>query len=90
LDFEEYARILSSLETPVWLTHCEDDPLIEAEIVDELARALHDREFLTLKTGGHNPQKEFAVELAASLQHWILSRGFFDEPPLGIKDRAAG
>ena len=90
MDFEAYAEVVESLKTPVWLVHCEDDPLIEHSIVLELIHALSDRDYLTLSAGGHNPQRDFAIELAASLQHWVISRGFFDEPPLGANGRIAG
>ena len=90
IDFEAYREVIAKLETPVWLTHCQDDPLIEQHIVEELADALKEREYLAFPSGGHNPQRDYAIEIAASLEHWVHTHGFFGEPVVDQEPRVTG
>jgi predicted alpha/beta-fold hydrolase len=51
---------------PRTIFHAKDDRLIEPERVEELAELL-DVEVQWFETGGHNPQKTQAMEIAAQV-----------------------
>lgn len=68
----EHAEALRELTLPVFHAFCEDDPLIEVEIMAETARRLGGP-VLRFDDGGHNPQKHHAVELGRALQSWAES-----------------
>lgn len=66
---ETHADRLRALQVPALHAFCEDDPLVDPEIMAETATvvggAVH-----RYPTGGHNPQKHMANELAAALLEW--------------------
>jgi len=63
----ENAALISHPALCVW---CEDDPLIEPEIVQKFAQTLN-AQTLSFPTGGHNPQKAQAIEIAKRLHTWL-------------------
>lgn len=72
----ENARLIAQPSFCAW---CDDDPLIEPEIVKELMDVLGcDR--LHFQTGGHNPQKTQAIELAVKITAWIDETQSLREP----------
>lgn len=75
LDLEVHARRLRALRTPSAVIWCADDPLIEPEIPEELARTVPDGPRLRFEAGGHNPQKHHATEIAEALAAWAAELG---------------
>jgi pimeloyl-ACP methyl ester carboxylesterase len=67
-DFTELRRAASGPLPPTLLAWAEDDNLVEADIPEELARALPEARRLIFKDGGHNIQKTRAPELAAAIR----------------------
>lgn len=70
LSFEERRATVEAyraLGLPTFVAWTTDDPIIEADIFDELAVALPDGPRLVFPDGKHNPQKAHGVELAAAL-----------------------
>ena len=65
----EHAARLRAAKVPFFHAFCDDDPLVEVEITSETADALGGPA-LRFETGGHNPQKHHAVELADALLDW--------------------
>ena len=53
----------------VFHAFCGDDPMIEAAIMEDTARALGGP-MLSFPDGGHNPQKHHAMEIAEGLAAW--------------------
>jgi pimeloyl-ACP methyl ester carboxylesterase len=74
VDFPLIERAVAALRVPTLLAACADDRLIEAAITDELAAALPAGPRLRFATGGHNPQKTWACEIAEVLGPWALQR----------------
>lgn len=70
---DQHARRLAQLAHPTAVVWCEDDPLIEPEIPARLAASLPAGPRLRFETGGHNPQKFFANEIAEALGAWLLA-----------------
>lgn len=64
---EAHAARLRALQLPTLTAWCADDPLIEAEILAQLAAGVPDGPRLAWPTGGHVPQKTHAAELADAL-----------------------
>ena len=73
--FEAYPEITANLNIPVFGAYCEDDHLIEAEIMAEFLAACPDGPRLVFSTGGHNPQKTQAIEVAEALTDWLKKEG---------------
>jgi pimeloyl-ACP methyl ester carboxylesterase len=71
-DLDAHAARVRALTAPTLVAWCEDDPLIEAEIFAELAATCPAGPRLRWPTGGHNPQKAYAAEIAAALAGWGL------------------
>lgn len=69
LDIDAHASRLHALRVPTQVAFCEDDPLIELPIFEALADAVSGP-VARYATGGHNPQKAWAVELAQALVGW--------------------
>lgn len=69
-DFRVHARNLEALRKPCAVFSCLDDPLIEPQISAALARAVPDGPRMTFDSGGHNPQKFQAHEIAEALSSW--------------------
>jgi pimeloyl-ACP methyl ester carboxylesterase len=65
------ARVRTLPKIPCLVAWSHDDPLIEDEISEELARALPEGPRLRFADGGHNPQKAHAVEIAAGIAAWF-------------------
>lgn len=80
LDFDAHARRVRRLATPTAVVWCDDDPIVEADIPPELAAQCPEGPRLRFPTGGHNPQKHRAVELADAIVPWAtrLLRGADD------------
>lgn len=70
LDIALHAQRIQTLTVPSLLAWCEDDPLIEPAIPIELADVLPQGPRLRFETGGHNPQKHHANEIAVALRTW--------------------
>ena len=70
LSFEDHRARVEALRVPTLVAWTEDDRLIETPISEELAEACPPGPRLRWPTGGHNPQKHRAVELAAALSAW--------------------
>jgi len=70
LDFREHAQRLQALRVPAALFWCEDDPLIEPAIPDELSSVVPEGPRHSFPRGGHNPQKHQASEIAEALRAW--------------------
>lgn len=68
----EHAARLRSLRMPLFHAFCEDDPLVEPAVTAHTATVLGG-EVLRFATGGHNPQKHDAIELANELVQWSRS-----------------
>ena len=64
---EAHAERLRSLTLPTLSAWCQDDALIEKEILAELAEALPPGPRLTWPTGGHVPQKTHTIEVAEAI-----------------------
>ncbi len=67
----QHARRVRRLQLPTLVSWCDDDPLIEAELAEELAAACPAGPRLRFAQGGHNPQKSHAAEIGAALQAWL-------------------
>lgn len=74
-DFAEHAARVRDRRVPTLVAWCDDDPLIERAIAEELALASAPGPRLRWASGGHNPQKSRAAELAAALVDWHASLG---------------
>lgn len=69
--FVDHAERIKSLNLPTLAAWCEDDPLIEPEILSELATALPKGPRLVWPTGGHVPQKTHAMEVATGISELL-------------------
>ncbi len=72
LDFAEHGRMVASLKIPTLVAYCENDPLIEVPIFNELAALAPAGPRLHYADGAHNPQKAHAVELGAAISAFVL------------------
>ena len=68
--FDAHVRRLRALSLPTLAAWCADDPIVEPEILAELATALPPGPRLVWARGGHVPQKAYAAELADALVGW--------------------
>ena len=75
-----HARNIRALSLPTLTAHCEDDPLIEADILDTLSHAVPPGPRLRWAKGGHNPQKTHAEELGRALVEWTMQLAARDQP----------
>ena len=73
--FEAHRRAVEALAVPVFIAHCRDDSMVEADIVEALGAACPDGPRLWFDTGGHNVQKSRAVEVGEALVTWIGTLG---------------
>jgi pimeloyl-ACP methyl ester carboxylesterase len=71
--FEAHAARLGALCLPTLTAWCEDDPLIEREVLAELDAALPPGPRLRWALGGHVPQKQHAAAVADAIAE--LARG---------------
>ncbi len=71
LDFAEHGRVVASLEVPTLVAYCENDPLIEVPIFEELQALAKPGPRLRYADGAHNPQKAHAVELGAAISAFV-------------------
>jgi len=71
LSIEAHAERLRQLALPTAVVWCDDDPLVESEIALELADLCPEGPRLRFASGGHNPQKHRAIEMADGLLPWI-------------------
>jgi len=78
--FPRYREISSNLSVPVFGAYCEDDRLIEAEIMAEFLALCPPGPRLVFSTGGHNLQKTRAIELAEGLVNWLNKSGCTERP----------
>jgi pimeloyl-ACP methyl ester carboxylesterase len=73
LDFALHAAAVRSLRCSTLVSWCDDDPLIEAAVAEELAAIATMGPRVRFKDGAHNPQKAHANELGAAIVEWIQS-----------------
>ncbi len=67
VDFARVGREARRIEVPTVIVHARDDPLIEVEIVRELAGLIPYSDLREFDEGGHHVQKTRATEAAAAL-----------------------
>lgn len=82
-DLDAHAERLRRVALPTLAAWCQDDPVIEPEILAELAAVMPEGPRLTWPTGGHVPQKTHADELAEALL------GLATRPPTGAPPRGS-
>lgn len=70
-DLSAHAARVRRIRLPCFAAWCDDDPLVEADILRELAAALPPGPRVAWPDGGHNPQKTHAEALARALAAWI-------------------
>jgi len=71
LSFPRHSENLAGLTQPTAVFSADDDPLIEAPIIRQLAAACPEGPRRHYETGGHNIQKTRAVEIAQALLAWL-------------------
>lgn len=76
LDYTSIQESIRTLDVPTFQSWAEDDRLIETLISTELGEALPDGVRMPFETGGHNIQKNQAVELGAALIEWMNTLQF--------------
>lgn len=74
VDFEALKAAVRRLECPTAVIYSQDDPLIEAAIPEQLGLACPHGPRLRFESGGHNPQKPWACEIAERIGPWIHER----------------
>lgn len=67
LDFAAHRDAVARLRCPTMVAWCDDDPLVEGALSRVLAEGVPEGPRLSFATGGHNPQKTWAVELGEAL-----------------------
>jgi pimeloyl-ACP methyl ester carboxylesterase len=70
VDFQVIQRAVKLLRVPTLIGFCDDDRLIEPVIGEQLGYACPGGPRLRFETGGHNPQKVWAGEIAEVLEPW--------------------
>lgn len=70
LDFRVINNATTALRVPTLLASCDDDPLVEPAIGEELGRACPSGPRLRFDSGGHNLQKSRACEITEVLEPW--------------------
>lgn len=68
-----HADRVRALALPTLVAWCEDDPMVDPDILAELASACPPGPRLRFPTGGHNPQKAHAQELSQALRAWMAT-----------------
>lgn len=71
VDFRVINNAARALRAPTLLGFCDDDPFLEPTIGEQLGFACPDGPRLRFETGGHNPQKTWACEIAEILEPWL-------------------
>lgn len=74
LDFAAHEAAVRSVRCSTLVSWCEDDPLIEPAVAEELASIAAPGPRVRFLSGAHNPQKAQANELGAAIAEWISSR----------------
>jgi pimeloyl-ACP methyl ester carboxylesterase len=64
IDFQRAKRRAEAVRAKTLVAYALDDPMVEPEIEEELARTIPDAETVAYETGGHNIQKHQARDLA--------------------------
>jgi pimeloyl-ACP methyl ester carboxylesterase len=72
---EQHAENVRNLSLPTLVSWCDDDPIIQSDIAEELAAACPSGPRLRYREGGHNPQKTHAREIARAMESWMASLG---------------
>lgn len=75
VDFASHAAAVKAAAPPCLVAFCDDDPMIEKELLIELAEGCAPGPRLRFATGGHNPQKAWAEELGAAIVAWAAQSG---------------
>ena len=74
VDFQLLRVAAAAVRVPSFVVACDDDRLIEPAIAEELGAALPEGPRLRFATGGHNPQKTWACEIAEALAPWVRAQ----------------
>ena len=74
LDFKALRATAQRLQMPVFCLWTADDPLIEAEISQELMEAIPHAQGIELESGQHNPQKWCTAQVTAWIEHFYGER----------------
>ena len=69
--FDRHHEHLKSLTQSTLVGWADDDPLIEGELVSEMADVAPEGPRLRYTSGGHNIQKTQAIELGGALVNWV-------------------
>ncbi len=70
VDFRVINEAVKLLRAPTLIAFCDDDRLVEPVIGEQLGYACPKGPRLRFETGGHNPQKVWACEIAEVLEPW--------------------
>jgi pimeloyl-ACP methyl ester carboxylesterase len=70
VDFELLRASVKALRASTLIAFCDDDALVEPAIGEQLGHACPAGPRLRFATGGHNPQKVWACEIAEELVPW--------------------
>lgn len=70
LDFAGLNAAVRRLEVPTAVIYTDDDPLIETAIPEQLGLVCPHGPRLRFASGGHNPQKPWACEIADTIGPW--------------------
>lgn len=70
VDFGVINQAVKQLRVPTLIGFCDDDRLVEPAIGEQLGYACPKGPRLRFATGGHNPQKVWACEIAEVLEPW--------------------
>lgn len=70
VDFRVINEAVKLLRVPTLIAFCDDDHLVEPAIGEQLGYACPSGPRLRFATGGHNPQKVWACEIAEVLEPW--------------------
>ncbi len=72
-EWPRHIEAIRGLQQSTLVCWCDDDYLIEADIVQRMADIVPEGPRLRFETGGHNSQKTHAVELADAIVPWVNS-----------------
>jgi pimeloyl-ACP methyl ester carboxylesterase len=70
VDFQVINEAVKRLRASTLIAFCDDDRLVEPAIGEQLGYACPSGPRLRFETGGHNPQKVWACEIAEVLEPW--------------------
>lgn len=70
VDFQVINAAVKRLRASTLIAFCDDDRLVEPAIGEQLGYACPSGPRLRFETGGHNPQKVWACEIAEVLEPW--------------------